>query len=150
MFGRRPSNDFDGLFVKQTHEELEPQEVLFSRIAHEDDSSEEQEESKLETPVSRWSVSLLYLLFAFAVFGFLGKTVYLQIFIGEDMVVKAQENAIRREFIPYGGEVRLLFNSLGPDIPPSVDRERDEYGHKHCQPLQCSRLQPFGRHSLSL
>jgi len=101
--------NFRGLRIKRTTGELEFQEVFLDKlVADEEAAADLYGERKLEIPLSRHFLWGLYAVFVLMVIVFFTKTFQLQVFAGEEMQKRAEENAIRSQ--PLGSDRGVMYD----------------------------------------
>ena len=107
-----------------SQDEIEVQDIFLDKLAQDKESLESgYDEKKLEVPLSRWILRGIACVFALALLIFFGKTLYLQVVLGQELQEMAKENTIRmlplrpgRGIVYDASMVQLAFNKPSFDF----------------------------------
>lgn len=109
--------------MKQPEGKLEFQDVFLDKLVMEREAmADEYGERKLELPLSKKLLWVLYACFVLFMCVFLGKTFYLQVFAGQELHQRAQENTIRSK--PLDSDRGVIYDRFGKQLAfnrPSFD-----------------------------
>ncbi len=115
--------NFRGLRIKRPRGDFELQDVFLDKfVAEQEMVSGMYGEQKLEVPLSHWLLWGLYASFFVLMLAFFAWTFHLQVFAGEELQRKAQENTIRSQ--PLDSDRGVIYDVNGKQLVfnrPSFD-----------------------------
>lgn len=101
---------FRSLQIKRPGREIELQEIFLDRLTRQkEEESGGGEEKRLEVPLAKWILGVLYVSFFLMIAAFFGKAFYLQTFTAAELREKAQLNTVRS--FPLQSERGVMYDS---------------------------------------